>query len=285
MGAMGFTPPGFRTVLKGLGASTETAAAMVEAMENLLRNTTRKLWKKRNTEQHEEEKHRGIKEEQKRDPVAAKEWRERNPTVTYFNDEEVEEDEPGMVTRDEGGKVLTKACTNCKMIHSGTDQKCKRCKTDLPSGARIPQNPMTREHVARPEDGYWGKVVKVGEKWARNYDVRDKCKKVGAMWRKVVKSRGRGRDVDAPAGGPRGPNSESTPDDEECDYEDYYFDDTDEDVNSDDEDYNNGITGDESSPEREEQGRTKIRKMMTHGGRMIMGRKRKREEDEAGVWN
>jgi len=147
MGGLGYTPPGFRTVLKGLGASTETAAATVEAMENLLRKTTRTLWSKMNTEQHDEEKHRGIKEEQKRDPEAAKEWREKNPTEKYFNEEEVEEGEPGMITRDERGKALKKACMNCKMIHGGTDQKCKRCHTDLPSGARLTQNPMTREHV------------------------------------------------------------------------------------------------------------------------------------------
>ena len=101
-----------------------------------------------------------------------------------------------------------------------------------------------------------------------NYERKNEWKKLGAMWKKVVKSRGRGRDADAPAGGPRGPNSESSSDDE-CDYEDYFFDDTDDDVNSDDDDYNKEMTGDEISSGREEQGRTQIRKMMTHGGRMI----------------
>jgi hypothetical protein len=264
--------------LKGLGASAETAAATVKAMENLLRKTTRTLWSKRNTEQHDEEKHRGIKEEQKRDPAAAKEWREKNPTETYFNDEEVEEGEPGRVTRDEGGKALTKACTNCKMIHSGTDQKCKRCHTDLPSGARLTQNPMTREHVVRTEDGYWDKVVKLIERSAENDERKNAWKKLGAMWKKVVKSRGRGRDADAPAGGPRGPNSESSSDDE-CDYEDYFFDDTDDDVSSEDDDYNTNSTGDENSSGREAQGRAKIRKMMTKGGRIIVGEERKREEE------
>jgi hypothetical protein len=57
----------------------------------------------------------------------------------------------------------------------------------------------------------------------------------------------------------------------ESDYVDYYFDDTDDDVVSDGEDYNTEMTEDDTSSGQEEQGRAKRRKMMTHGGRVIVG--------------
>jgi C4-type Zn-finger protein len=90
-------------VLRGIGASIETAKATVETIEDLLRKATRKLWLARNKEQQQEEEVRHITAEQKRDVAAAKEWREKNPIIIE-EEEEVEEGEPGMVTRDGGGR-------------------------------------------------------------------------------------------------------------------------------------------------------------------------------------
>jgi hypothetical protein len=85
----------------------------------------------------------------------------------------------------------------------------------------------------------------------------------------MVVSRGRGRAVDGPEGGPRGPNPNAPSIDE--DYED------DDDNNNEDNNIGNTEgdgTGNEESQEEEEtdgigQGRTKIRRVTTLGGRMV----------------
>jgi hypothetical protein len=277
-GGLGYAPPGFRTVLKGLGASAEAATAALEEMENLLRKSTKTLWVMRNKEQLKEEGIRDITSAQKRDTAAAKEWRENNPKENAVDDDEdAEEGEPGEVTRDGGGKALTKACRGCARIHGGTCRKCKRCYAKLPSGAREPQRPGRTEHVARTEDDYWSRISRIGKEDAEKESEKAEWKRTDTLWKKVVKrarSKGRGSDTDAPAGGPRGPNSDPT--DEINDNDNY-----DNDISN----FEDADAGDYNTEETEEdttggggQGRVKRMKMTTFGGRLV-GRKRGRREE------
>jgi len=81
----------------------------------------------RNSEQQKEEERRDITPAQKRDSVATKEWRASHPDEARragAGDEEEEEGEPGKITRDGGGKVVTEACSECGVVHEGTKDKC-----------------------------------------------------------------------------------------------------------------------------------------------------------------
>ena len=141
----------------------------------------------------------------------------------------------GTITIDEGGKVLTKTCGDCGRNHDGKEQICKECGVKLPSGARQAQYPMRREHFGRGEDNYWILMaqIRVGKKLARNEEEQEQWKRRETLWKRVVKtweSRGRGRDADAPAGGPRGPNSDDPPDEEYDNYDYNINEDNDEDM-------------------------------------------------------
>jgi len=248
------------------------AAAAVEAMQDLLLKATKKIWVTGNSEQQKEEERRDITPAMKRDSVATKEWRASHPDEARRageGDEEEEEGDPGEVTRDGGGKVLTKACSECGLVHGGTKKKCRRCGTKLPSGARKPQWPKRRRQVTREEDGYWLKVAHEGGNAAGRTSEQKEWERTENLWTKMVVSRGRGRVVDGPEGSPRGPNPNAPSIDE--DYED------DDDNNNEDNIIGNTEgdgTGNEESQEEEEteeigQGRTKIRRVTTLGGRMV----------------
>jgi hypothetical protein len=241
---------------------------MVEAMEGLLRKATRTLWLMRNKEQKwEEEEYWNITAEDKRDTAASKEWRETHREVRGPIDEETMRSEPGTITIDEGGKVLTKACGDCGRIHDGREQICKECGVKLPSGARQAQYPMRREHVGRGEDNYWIQMAQIGKKMARNEEEQEQWKRRETLWKRVVttwKSRGRGRDADAPAGGPRGPNSDD-PTDEEYDNYDYNInEDNDEDMEGNEEEDTRG----HKRTQEDAQGGAKRRKVVTPEGRV-----------------
>jgi hypothetical protein len=101
----------------------------------------------------------------KGDSVATKKWRASHPDEAWragAGDEEEEEGEPGKITRDGGGKVLTKACSECGVVHGRTKGKCRRCGTKLPSGARKPLWPRRRRQVTR-------KRTDTGSKGARRW--------------------------------------------------------------------------------------------------------------------
>ena len=109
-------------------------------MEDLLRKATKTLWLMR----------RDITAEQKRETAAVKEWREKHQTEPVDDDdEEAEEGEPGMITRDGGGKALTKACRGCGRIHGGGNRIRKRCHAKLPGGARQAQCPAGTRRASR----------------------------------------------------------------------------------------------------------------------------------------
>ena len=112
-------------------------------------------------------------------------------------------------------------------------------------------------------------MAQEGGKAAGRTSEQNEWKRTEKLWNKVVVSGGRGRAVDGPVGGPRGPNL-NTPSTNE-DYED------DDDNNN---EYNNNGnneedgTGNEESQEEEEadgngQGRAKRRRVTTLGGRMV----------------
>ena len=224
IGGLEYAPPGFRTGLQGLGALAKTAKEMVHVMEGLLRNATRALWLMRNKEQkRDEEEYIYITAEDKRATAAPKEWRETHRIVHGLVDEETERGELGTITTDEGGKVPTKSCGDCGRTHDGRGQICKECGVKLPSGARQAQYPMRRKRFGRGEDNYWILMAQIGKTLARNEEEQEQWKRRETLWKMVVKtskSRGRGRDTDAPAGGPRGPNSDD-PTDEVYDNNDH----------------------------------------------------------------
>jgi hypothetical protein len=179
-------------------------------------------------------------------------------------------------------------CRGCARIHGGRCRKCKRCHAKLPGGARQPQFPARREQVTRTEDGYWGWITLIGKNCAEREVEKDEWKRTEVRWKRVskrVRSLGRGRDTDAPAGGPRGPNFDLQMTDEDNDNDDH----TNDDENYDNDDYDDAdaaATADDYNTERDEeemergdgQRRKKRRRMTTHGGR-IVGMKSRREEE------
>ena len=220
IGGMGFAPPGFKTVLTGLGASTDAAAAAQEAMEGLLNKATRELWALRNKEQLLEEAHRGITAASKRDREAARVYRQDHPPNPAALGE-FEEAEPGRVLRDDVGVVVKKACGGCGADHTGGKRKCLRCGLKLPSGARQKQYPYRRENVEREEDEFWLAVAGRGEQWATSRGgAREEWARALKLWEKRVESRGRGREADNLAGGPRGPDSDGGTEDDASDVSD-----------------------------------------------------------------
>jgi hypothetical protein len=81
----------------------------------------------------------------------------------------------------------------------------------LPSVARQAQHPSRREHFVRGKDNYWILMAQSGQKLRRNEEEQKLWKRRETPWKRVVntwKNRDRGWDADAPARGPRGPNSE-----------------------------------------------------------------------------
>jgi hypothetical protein len=178
-------------------------------------------------------------------------------------------------------------CRGCARIHGGRCRKCKRCHAKLPGGARQPQFPARREQVTRTEDGYWGWITLIGKNCAEREVEKDEWKRTEARWKRVskrVRSLGRGRDTDAPAGGPRGPNFDLQMYDEDNDKDDH----TNDGENYDNDDYDDGaaVSADDYNTGRDEeemeggdgQRRKTRRRMMTRGGR-IVGMKSRREEE------
>jgi len=111
--------------------------------------------------------------------------------------------------------VLRKVCGDCGRIHDGKEQICKDCTTSDEVGT-----------LRTGRGQYWIMMALIEKKLARSGEEQEQWKRRETLWKKVVKdskSRARGRDADAPAGGPRGPNSE-VPSDEEYDDDDYDYD-------------------------------------------------------------
>ena len=112
-------------------------------------------------------------------------------------------------------------------------------------------------------------MAQIGKKLARNEEEHKQWKRRETLWKRVVKnwkSSGRGRDADAPAGGPRGPNSDD-PTDEEYDTDDYDYngnEDNDEDMEGNEEEDTRG----HKRTQEEAQGGAKRRKMVTPEGRV-----------------
>ena len=85
-------------------------------------------------------------------------------------------------------------------------------------------------------------MAQIGKKLARNEEEQEQWRRRETLWKRVVKtwkSRGRGRDADAPAGGPRGPNSDD-PTDEEYDNNYNSNEDNDEDMEGNEEEDTRG---------------------------------------------